>query len=63
MNFDSAFSRVGKKINPLWYILQASDDTKAVFVDKPMVAFRRPRNLEDDLAKSRLKRDRERIKI
>ena len=32
---------------------------RVIFVDKPMVAFKRARNLDDDLVKSRLKRHRE----
>ena len=59
LNFHPAFSGIGKIIDSLWYTLQASDDMRTVFVDKPMVASRRPRNLWDDLVKSRLKRHRE----
>ena len=36
---------------------------RAVFVDKPMVAFRRLRNLGDDLVKSRLKRHRKENRV
>ena len=59
MNFYPALSWVGKIVDSLWYILQASDDIRETFRDKPMVAFRRPRNLRDDLVKSRFKRHRE----
>ena len=59
MNFHPVFSALEKIIDSLWYTLQTLDNMRAVFVDKPMVAFRRPRNLEGDLMKSRLKRHRE----
>ena len=59
MNFHPALSGVGKIIDQLWYMFQASDDMRETFRDKPMMAFRRPRNLRDELVKSRLKRHRE----
>ena len=59
MNFHPALSGVGEIVDSLWYMFQASDDMKETFRDKPMVAFRTPRNLRDDLVKSRLKRLRE----
>ena len=60
MNFHyPVLSGVGKIVDSLWYILQASDDIRETFRDKPMVGFRRPRKLKDELVKSRLKRHRE----
>ena len=52
-------SEVGKIVDSLWHIIQASDDIKETICDKRMVAFRRPRSLRDDLVKSRLRRHRE----
>ena len=58
MNFHLALSGVGKIVDS-WYIFQASDNMRVIFHDIPMVAYRRPHNLRDDLVKSKLKRYRE----
>ena len=59
MNFHPPLPGIGKIVDSLWYMFLASDDMRETFRDKPMVAFRRPRNLRDELVKSRLKRHRE----
>ena len=56
MNFHPPLPGIGKIVDSLWYMFLASDDMRETFRDKPMVAFRRPRNLRADLVKSRLKR-------
>ena len=45
-------------VNSLWPILHASDDIKRVIGEKPMVSFRRPRNLKDELVRANLKDER-----
>ena len=44
--------RIVKSLCP---ILHASDDMKNTFGDEPIVAFRKPRNLGDEIVRSRLK--------
>ena len=55
MNFHPALSGMGNIIDSLWPILQDSDDTRRIFGEKPMIAFRRPKNLKDDLMRAKLK--------
>ena len=55
LNFHPALSGIRNIIESLWPILRASDDMIRIFGEKPMVAFRRPRNFKDDLVHSRLR--------
>ena len=58
LNFHPALSEVNDKVNSLWSIMHASDEMKEVFKDKrPLISFRRPRNLADNLVRSKIKRD------
>ena len=58
VNFHPALSGIGKVVNSLWPILHASDDMKRVLGEKPIVSFRRPRNLKDELVRAKLKDER-----
>ena len=58
VNFHSALSGIEKVVNSLWPILHTSDDMKRVFGEKPIVSFRRPKNLKDELVKAKLKDER-----
>ena len=55
MNFHPALSGVRNIIDSIWPTLHASDDMKEIFGDKPMVAYRRPKNLKDVLVGAKLK--------
>ena len=49
-------SGVSQKFKSLWPVLHASDEMKEVFKDtKPLISFRRPRNLADNLVRSKIK--------
>ena len=53
LNFHPAFSRVREIVESLWPMLQVSDDTGQIFKDKkPLIYFRRLRNLADNLVRS-----------
>ena len=57
LNFHPAFSGVREIVESLWPLLQVSDDTLQIFKDKkPLISFRRPRNLADNLVRSKIKR-------
>ena len=49
MNVHPALSGVRNIIDSIWPILHASDDMKEIFQNKPMIAYRRPKNLKDNL--------------
>ena len=51
VNFHPALSGIGKVVNSLPPILHTSDDMK-FFGGKPIVSFRRSRNLKDELGQS-----------
>ena len=56
LNFHPALSGVSQKVKSLWPVLHASDEMKEVFKDiKPLISFRRPRNLADNLVRSKIK--------
>ena len=56
LDFHPAFSNVRGIVESLWPMLQASDDFKKIFKDKkPLISFRRPRNLADNLVRSKIK--------
>ena len=55
MNFHPALSGVRNIIDSIWPTLHASDGMKEIFGDKPMVAYRRPKNLKDVLVRAKLK--------
>ena len=48
-------SGVGKIVDSLWPILQASDGMAKIFNEKPKIVYRRPRNLRDSLVRARVK--------
>ena len=52
-------SRVSLVVNFQLPILHASENMKKVFGERPMVAFRRPRNLKDELVRSTMKKQDE----
>ena len=57
LNFHPALSGVGEVINYLWPVLQASEGMREILGDmKPLISFRRPRNLADNLIRSKVKR-------
>ena len=58
VKFHPALSGIGKVVNSLWPILHTSDDMKKVFGEKPIVSFRRPRNLKDELVTAKLRDER-----
>ena len=58
LNFHPALSEVGNIIDSLWSELQGSENLRCIFSEKPMVAFRRPRNLSDILVRAKLTRNR-----
>ena len=56
LNFHPALSGISQKVKSLWPVLHASDDMNKVFKNiKPLISFRRPRNLADNLVRSRIK--------
>ena len=56
LNFHPALSGISQKVKSLWPVLHASDDMNEVFKDiKPLISFRRPRNLADNLVRSKIK--------
>ena len=56
VNFHLALSKINSIIDSLWPLLQAWENIKKEFGEKPIVAYRRPRNLKDELVKARVKR-------
>ena len=57
LNFHPAFSGVHGIVESLCPMLQVSDDTWQIFKDKkPLISFRRPQNLADNLVRSKIKR-------
>ena len=46
---------VGKIVDSLWSILQASDAMAKIFNEKPKIVYRRPRNLRDSLVRAKVK--------
>ena len=55
LNFHPALSGISQKVKSLWPMLHASNEMNEVFKDiKPLISFRRPRNLADYLARSKL---------
>ena len=58
INFHPALLGIIKIIDLTWPVLHASESTRKVFGEKPMVAaFRRPRNLQDAMVRFRVKRE------
>ena len=55
LNFHPGFSEVKSIIDSLWPILNASEDRKKVSGKRPMVTYRRPRNIKDELVRAKLK--------
>ena len=57
LDFHPAFLGLRGIVESLWPMLQASDDITKIFKDKkPLISFRRPRNLVDNLGRSKIKR-------
>ena len=54
MDFHPAFSPIGYKMREFVNILHASDDMKQIFTESPQVCFRRPKNLKDELVRSKI---------
>ena len=55
-NFHPALSGISQKVKSLGLVLHASDEMNEVFKDiKPLISFRRPRNLADNLVRSKIK--------
>ena len=59
MEFHPGISGVSKVIDSLWPVFRASDDMRKISEEKPMLSFKRPRNLKDVLVKSKLRVDKE----
>ena len=57
VNFHPALSGISRIIESLLPILHASEDMKKVFPDKPMVAYRKPRNLKDKLVRAKVRKE------
>ena len=53
INSHPALSGVGRIVDSLWPILQASDDMRQVLKKKPLVSYKRPRNLKDKLVRAK----------
>ena len=57
MTLHPALSGVGKIMESLRPILHASEDMRNIFEEKPMVIYRRPKNLKNNLVRSKLKEE------
>ena len=56
LNFYPALSRISQKVKSLWPVLHALDEMNEVLKDiKPLISFR-PRNLADNLVRSKIKK-------
>ena len=63
LNFHPAFSGARGIVESLWPVLQASDNIKEIYKDKnPLISFRRPRNLADNLVRFKINRLRDKEK-
>ena len=56
VNLHPALSGIGKIIESLWPILHVSEGMKNIFEEKPKVAYRRPRNIKDEIVCSKVKK-------
>ena len=56
LDFHPALSSIGKKIRELVPILHVSEHMKRMFVEAPLVSFRRPKNIKGELVRSRVPR-------
>ena len=54
IDFHPAFFRIGYKMRELVNILHALDDMRQTFTELPRVSFRRPKNLKDELVRSKV---------
>ena len=54
IDFHPAFSRIGNKMREFVNILHASDDMRQIFTEPPRVSFRRPKNLKNELVRSKV---------
>ena len=54
-DFHPALSGEDKILNTLWPVLHASDNMKETFPEKPLTAYRRPKNLKNELVRSMIK--------
>ena len=61
VNFHKVFSGINRIISLLRPILHAAENMKNLFGENPIVAFRRPRNLTDELVRSKLNKLRDKI--
>ena len=55
MMFHPALSGAGKIVDSFWPILYASEDMRSIFGEKMIIVYRRPKNLKDNLVRSKLK--------
>ena len=56
LNYHSALSKINGIIDSLWPVLHASDAVKKCFEARPLISYRRSRNLIDELVRSRIKK-------
>ena len=55
LDFHPALSGIDSIVNAMWPVLQSSEDMKRAFLEKPIIAYKRPRNLKDLIVRSKLK--------
>ena len=54
LDFHATLLGIGRKMHEGLVILHASSDMKRIFKEPPMVNFRRPKNLKDELVRSKV---------
>ena len=54
IDFHPAFSSIGNKMREFVNILHTSDEMRQIFTKPPRVSFRRPKNLKDELVRSKV---------
>ena len=57
-DFHPALSEIGKILISLWPVMHASGIMKEIFSEKPLTSCKKPKNLKNELVRSRIK-DRE----
>ena len=58
-NSNPALKEINGIIETLWPIFETSERMRGVFSDRPIVSYRRAKNLKDSLVRSKVKRDRD----
>ena len=56
LNYHSALSKINGIIDSLWPVVHASDAMKKHFVARQLISYRKPRDLKDELVRSRVKK-------